>query len=60
MRRRPEEMPRALVISDAQSLPRRWYGYDSVKHLLITTSDNGMLDAMTAEQRAALSLGFEW
>jgi hypothetical protein len=43
----------SLVASGAQ-LPDRWFGYDGVDQLFITTSEKTLLDSLIAEQQQAI------
>ena len=54
--KRPAELALAAVqLDSAAELPDRWWGYEGVDALVLTTSDSAVTGSLSAEQRAALS-----
>src|SRR5207247_1629122 len=54
IRRRPETAMQAVHVQTAEMLPDRWWGYEGVDCLVLTTSDADFLAALSAEQRQAI------
>jgi hypothetical protein len=50
----PNEGPLSADITDAQDLPDRWLGYESVDQLILTTYDNTAINQMSAAQFQAI------
>jgi hypothetical protein len=56
--KRPAELALAAVqVNDPANLPDRWWGYEGVDTVVLTTSDSAAIGGLTAEQQAAL---IEW
>ena len=55
----PAQRPVVVRVTDAGELPDRWYGYESVRMVIISTSDRSILSSLEAnvEQIGALE---EW
>jgi hypothetical protein len=54
IRRRADEAVQALNIRAPGSLPDRWWGYDGVDVLILSTSDPDFLAALPADQQQAI------
>ncbi len=54
LRRRDGEEVVATLIEDTAGLPDRWYGYDGVNLLVLTTSRPDLYEELTPAQRAAI------
>jgi hypothetical protein len=54
VRRPDEEPPVAVHVSRASGLPDRWWGYEGVDCLVLTTSDPAFLSGLTEEQQTAV------
>ena len=46
--RRPEERAVVVRVTDAGELPDRWYGYESVRMVIISTSDRSICSSLEA------------
>jgi hypothetical protein len=57
IRRRGDAAVRAAEARTVEELPDRWWGYDGIDVLVLTTSDLGYLAALTEERRQAI---IEW
>ncbi|MEX2176692.1 MAG: hypothetical protein WD872_20160 [Pirellulaceae bacterium] len=54
LRRAPELRLASVQIERAADLPDRWWGYEGVDAVVLTTGDTKIIDAMTEAQTAAL------
>src|SRR5262249_13763118 len=53
--RRPKDTPLvAARVASASELPDRWWGYEGVDRLVLTTSDEAFLKTLTSDQRQAI------
>jgi hypothetical protein len=54
IRRQAETKLTVSRVALAAQLPDRWFGYDGVDQLFITTSEKALLDSLTADQQQAI------
>ena len=54
IRRSPELAYMAVQVENAADLPDRWWGYEGVDTIVLTTSDPRVPDSLTPKQRTAL------
>jgi hypothetical protein len=57
IRRQAETKLAVSRITSAAQLPDRWFGYDGVDQLFVTTGDKTLLDSLAADQQQAIQ---EW